>query len=174
MALAEQGDQHLLEHLVLADDDPAELLGHLLVDLGQALGGPQVGLVDVDDLFLGFGPRGFGIHGYLVAETGWRRDTPAGMADQSLNGSGRAQRADRSGSGSNAAGHGGGINAPPGKLTQSTTENGRVNPPEGSLSRDAAAERDTALRCRVAAKQNRGYRGSGHRISVRSAPPERP
>ena len=36
---------HLLEHVRLPDDDAAELLGHLVVDAGQPVGGAEVGVV---------------------------------------------------------------------------------------------------------------------------------
>jgi hypothetical protein len=35
MAPAEQGHEQLLDHLLLADDDPADLVGHVAVSAGQ-------------------------------------------------------------------------------------------------------------------------------------------
>ena len=63
MALTEQGDENLFEHLILADDDAAELFGHLLVGAGEVLGGAQVGF------FERFGSEG-GTHREFLG--GWR------------------------------------------------------------------------------------------------------
>src|SRR5262249_19206701 len=67
VALTEQGDHHLLEHLVLANDDARQLLGHLLIAAGELLGGAKVGLVHR------LGPRGGlhgGSHGKVRADSG--------------------------------------------------------------------------------------------------------
>ena len=64
VALAEQGDQHLLEHLVLADDDAAEVLRHALVDLGQVLGGARSASSTAG---LALGPADTAAFGFMVA-----------------------------------------------------------------------------------------------------------